>query len=256
VVYDFTFSMHLLLTALLGSHLLAAPAIPPGYQPPRRFYTPRLQAYRRPPARLTLGTSLDYYHGDLTDQFSGPGFSLGITRPLSPHFTLGADLAYVRLEGKDYFPDRGLHFTSNNGMLTGFVRYNLLADKSLYVGPSYRPATAQVFLQAGVGLLLNNPKTTIFSTQPPYGRMALAPEAQGSYPTLAGVLPLGVGGTFKASPSLYFTLEGLYYFTSTDLLDGVSRFVGPDSLDKFITFSLKAEFAFAKKKGKPLVHFD
>jgi hypothetical protein len=256
VVYDFTLPMRLLLTALLGSHLLAAQAAPSAYHPPRHFYTPRHQPYRRLPVRLTFGAHTAYYDGDLTNQFSGPGFSLGLTHTLSPHFTLGADLTYLRLEANDYFPDRGLHFTTNDGVLTSFVRYNLFADKSMYIGPNYRPTKAQIFLQGGVGLLLNNPKTTILSTLPPYGRIALAPEVQGGYPTLAGVLPLGGGATLKASRSLYLTLEGLYYFTTTDLLDGVSRPVDPRMLDKFATLSLKAEFAFNKRRGKPLVHFD
>nr|GFC39796.1 hypothetical protein [Tanacetum cinerariifolium] len=60
-----------------------------------------------------------------------------------------ADLAYVRLEGEDYNVSRGLRFTSTGGVLTTFVRYNLLADKSLYLGPDQRPTPVQLFVQGG-----------------------------------------------------------------------------------------------------------
>ncbi|MBJ6143217.1 hypothetical protein [Hymenobacter sp. BT559] len=255
--------MRFILAALLGGSLAgllgAAPAVaaPAGYRPPRHFYTPNHQPYRRPPTRLTLGASLGYYDGDLTNQISRrPGFSLGLVRPLSPHFTFGADLGYVQLEGKDYAPSRGLRFTSTSGLLTTFVRYNLLADKSLYIGPNYRPTKVQLFLQGGVGLLLNNPKASVVSAVPPYGSMPLPPEKQGGYPTLVGVLPVGGGITLKASRSLSFTLEGLFCVTGSDLLDDISQRASPDKKDDFATASLKVEYAFYKKHGKPLVHFD
>jgi hypothetical protein len=257
--------MRFLFTTLLSGSLLASlpgttQAAPPAYHPPRHFYTPSHQPYRRLPVRLTFGVNAAYYNGDLTNRFSDntfhPGFSLGLTHTLSPHLTFGADLAYIRLEAKDYYPSRGLRFTSTDGLLTTFVRYNLFADKSMYLGPNYRTTTAQIFLQGGVGLLLNNPKATIPYPLPPYGTVALAPEVRGGYPTLAGMLPVGAGVTLKASRSLYFTLEGLYYFTTTDLLDDVSARVNSNSLDGFATVNLKVEFAFNRKQGKPLVHFD
>jgi hypothetical protein len=250
------------LAALLSGSLAAAPvapalASPADYHPPRHFYTPSHQPYRRLPTRLTFGVNFAYYDGDLKNRFSKhPGFSLGLTRTLSPHFTFGADLAYIRLEAEDYDAIRGLRFTSTDGLLTTFVRYNLFADKSMYIGPNYRPTKAQLFLQGGVGLLLNNPKASVANPLPPYGYTALPPERRGGYPTLVGVLPVGAGVTLKASRSLYFTLEGLVYFTSTDLLDDVSQRANANKDDIFATAGLKIEYAFNKKHGKRLVHFD
>jgi hypothetical protein len=40
------------------------------------------------------------------------------------------------------------------------------------------------------------------------------------------------------------------------LLDDVSARVNSNSLDGFATVNLKVEFAFNRKQGKPLVHFD
>lgn len=251
--------MRSVLTALLGGSLAAAPALaaPADYYPPRHFYTSRHQSYHRPPARLTLGAGAAYYDGDLTNRISShPSFSLGLVRPLSPHLSFGVDLAYVRLEAQDYNVSRGLRFTSTGGALTTFVRYNLLADKSMYLGPQYRPTRAQLFVQGGVGLLLNSAQASANNPELPYGRVALPPERPGGYPTLAGVLPVGGGITLRASRALAFTLEGLVYFTSTDLLDDISQRASPEKKDNFATASLKLEYAFYRKRGKPLVHFD
>jgi hypothetical protein len=252
--------MRSVLTALLGGSLAAvAPAVaaPADYHPPRHFYTARHQPYRRPPARLTFGVGAAYYDGDLTNRISrDPAFSLGLVRPLSPHVSIGADLAYVRLQGDDYNVSRGLRFTSTGGALSTFVRYNLLADKSMYLGPGYRPSPVQLFVQGGVGLLLNSAQASANNPEAPTGRVALPPERPGGYPRLAGVLPVGGGLTLRASRALAFTLEGLVYFTSTDLLDDISQRASPEKKDNFATASLKVEYAFYGKRGKPLVHFD
>lgn len=252
--------MRSVLTALLGGSLAAAaPAVaaPPDYHPPRHFYTPGHQPYRRPPARLSFGAGAGYYDGDLTNRVSShPVFSLGLVRPLSPHLSLGADLAYVRLEGSDYNLSRGLRFTSTGGALSTFVRYNLLADKSMYLGPNYRPTRAQLFVQGGVGLLLNSAQASANDPESPSGRVALPPEQPGGYPRLAGVLPVGGGLTLRASRALAFTFEGLVYFTTTDLLDDISQRASPEKKDNFATASLKLEYTFYGKRGKPLVHFD
>jgi hypothetical protein len=55
----------LFLTALLGGLCSAVQAAPPGYQPPRRFYTASHQAYRRLPTKFSLGINMAYYNGDL-----------------------------------------------------------------------------------------------------------------------------------------------------------------------------------------------
>ncbi len=252
--------MRSVLTALLGGSLLAAaPALaaPADYFPPRHFYTASRQPYSRPPVRLTFGVGAAYYDGDLTNRVSShPVFSLGLVRPLSPHLTFGADFAYVRLEGNDYDLSRGLRFTSSGGALSTFVRYNLLADKSMYLGPNYRPTPVQLFVQGGVGLLLNSAQASANNPESPSGRVALPPERPGGYPRLAGVLPVGGGLTLRASRALAFTLEGLVYFTSTDLLDDISQRASPEKKDNFATASLKVEYAFYGKRGKPLVHFD
>ena len=236
----------------------AAQASPPGYRPPRHFYTARHQPYRRLPLRLTLGGNLAYYNGDLTsksrDNTYRLGLSVGVLKPLSPHLTFGADLGYIKLKARDFFPSRGLSFEGTNGLLTAFLRYSLFPDKTMYLGPNFRNTTAQIFAQAGGGLLLYNPtpRQTIGGVT-----YRLPDENRNAYPGLGLVLPVGGGVTVRTGKSVAFTLEGLYYFTSTDLLDGVSQRGNASSVDSFITGAFKVEVALGgHKKGKPLVHYD
>lgn len=241
-----------LLLALLGSSL-AAVAAPPGYRSPRRFLTPSGQPYHRQPLRLGLGVNLGYYNGDLTGKLSNNtlrvGINAGLTKTLSPRLTLATDLSYLHLKATDDYPARGYSFSSDNGLLTGRLQYNLLADKSLYVGPAHREVPLLVYVEAGVGAMVYNP---VAAQQ----NFPLAPEGRNKYPGLAAVLPVGGGVTLRASKGVTFSLEALYYFTSTDMLDDVSQRGNPNQLDDFATLTFKVEFSLAKGRKKPLVRND
>ena len=242
----------LLLSLLLGSSL-AAVAAPPGYHSPRRFVTATGQPYHRQPLRLNFGVNVAYYNGDLTSRLDDNtlrvGVNAGLAKTLTPHLTFAADLSYLHLKAVDHFPERGYSFSSDNGLLTGRLQYNLFADKSLYIGPHHKEMPVLVFVEAGVGALLYNPSTAQYNEP-------IAAEGNNTYPALAGVLPLGGGVTLRASKRLAFTVEGLYYFTTTDQLDGISRRGNPDLTDAFATLAFKAEISLGKGHKKPLVHND
>jgi hypothetical protein len=241
-----------LLLALLGSSLSAI-AAPPGYHSPRRFLTPSGKPYHRQPLRLTLGLNLGYYNGDLTGKLNNNslrlGINAGLTKTLSPHLTLATDLSYVRLKATDDYPARGYSFSGDNGLLTGRLQYNIWADKSLYVGPEHHEMPLLVYAEAGVGALVYDPS----ATQQGFG---IPPEGRNKYPDLAAVLPVGGGVTLRASKGVAFTLEALYYFTSTDLLDDINQRGNPDQFDDFATLTFKAEFSLGKGHKKTLVHND
>lgn len=245
--------MRTLLLSLLLSSSLAAVAAPPGYRPPRRFFTAIGQPYRRLPLRVNFGLNVAYYNGDLTSRLNDNtlrvGINAGLAKTLSPHVTIAADLSYFHLKAVDHFPERGYSFSSDNGLLTGRLRYNLFADKSLYLGPYYKEMPVLVFVEAGVGALVYNPATAQYN-QP------IEAEGRNTYPALASVLPIGGGVTLRASQRLAFTIEGQYYFTSTDMLDGISQRGNPKLLDAFATLDFKAEIFLGKGHKKPLVHND
>ncbi|MDO7884973.1 hypothetical protein [Hymenobacter cheonanensis] len=241
-----------LLLALLGSSLSAI-AAPPGYHAPRRFLTPSGQPYHRQPLRLSLGLNLAYYNGDLTGKLKNNtlrvGVNAGLTKTLSPHLTFATDLSYLHLKATDDYPARGYSFSSDNGLLTGRLQYNILADKSLYVGPAHREVPVLIYVEAGVGAMVYDPAAA-------QQNVPLVPEGRNKYPGLAAVLPVGGGVTLRASKRLAFSLEALYYFTSTDMLDDISQRGNPDQLDDFATLTLKAEFSLYRAHKKPLVHND
>lgn len=241
-----------LLLALLGSSFSAI-AAPPGYHAPRRFLTPGGQAYHRQPLRLSLGLNLAYYNGDLTGKLTNNslrvGVNAGLTKTLSPRLTLATDLSFFRLKATDDYPDRGYGFSSDNGLLTGRLQYNILADKSLYIGPAHREVPLLVYAEAGVGALVYSPTATQYN-------VALPAEGRNKYPDLAAVLPVGGGVTLRTSKRLALSLEALYYFTSTDLLDDVSQRGNPNRHDDFATLTFKAEISLYKGPKKPLVRND
>ena len=248
-----------LLTAILGLATLgAAHAGPPGYHAPRRRYNAHNQPYVRPALRLHLSANLAYYNGDLTNRFNDNtlrlGYGLGITQALSPHFTFSTELGVLYLKAKDFYPGRGYSFESTNGLLQATLRYNIFEDKSMYTGLMHKASPAQLFVEAGAGLLLTSP--TAYQSDGAGGAVQLPAEGRNSYPLLAGAFPVGIGGTLKASPHLYLTLDALYYFTTTDLLDDINQRANPKQPDNFATLTLKVEYAFGKKRGVPLVHYD
>lgn len=243
---------HFLLLALLGSSL-AAVAGPPGYKAPRRFLTPSGQPYHRLPLRVTGGLNLAYYNGDLTGKLSNNtlrvGINAGIAKTLSPHLTVVADASYLHLKAVDDYPERGYSFSADNGLFTGRLQYNLFADKSLYIGPMHKEVPVLVFVEAGAGFTVFNPSAAQYNTP-------LRPEGRNTYPALAAVLPVGGGVTLRASRRLGFTVEALYYFTSTDMLDDISQRGNPSQLDDFGTLTFKVEYTLGKHQKKPLVHND
>lgn len=241
-----------LLLALLASCLTAV-AGPPGYRAPRRFLTASRQPYHRQPLRITGGLNLAYYNGDLTGKVANNtlrvGVNVGIAKTLSPHLTFVSDLTYLHLKAVDDYPERGYSFSADNGVLTGRLQYNIFADKSLFIGPNYKEVPVLVFLEAGLGGTLFNPSAA------QYG-LPIPPEGRNTYPAVAAVLPVGGGITLRANKSLAFSLEALYYFTSTDLLDDVSARGNNDQFDDFCTLTFKVEYVLNKGHKKPLVRND
>ncbi|QKG53809.1 hypothetical protein [Hymenobacter sp. BRD67] len=179
----------LLLSALLGASLSALAARPPGYRAPHRYLTPSNQPYHRQPLRVNFGLNTTYYNGDVASSSAGNtykiGYGIGLAQTLSPRLTLAIDLSSVRMAAKDAFPERGFSFSSRNTLLTGLLRYNIFADKSLLIGPEHKEMPVLLFVSAGVGALRYDPSPG------QYG-FPLAPEAgYTTFTGLAAVLPVG-----------------------------------------------------------------
>lgn len=211
----------------------------------RRFYDSQGRPYNRGPLRVTLGGGVALYSGDLTnslsDKFPGLSLSAGLLYRMQPHWLVGAEGSYFRVGARDQFPNRGLAFQGDNGLGTVFVRYELLSDGSAYLTGQGEQPIIQPYLKAGVGLLLYNPKSYLGTKRPTSSTTYSAPE-RNDYPALAGVLPIGAGLSVRAGDQFRVSLEGAYYFTTTDHLDDVSARGNPAHNDGFTTVELKLEY--------------
>ncbi len=238
---------NILAIGLLGALLVAgSPAARAQHVARRRHHDHSGRPYYLGPLRVSAGVGTAFYDGDLGnslgDDFLGPALNLGLLYGLGPHWRVGGELGYVALGARDQLPSRGLAFYGHNALGTAFLRYDLLGDPSVYAtfpGPARR---VQPFVQAGLGLLLYDPRAYVGTAAPTATTPYLATE-RNDYPALAGVLPVGAGVAVPLTDRLNLTLEGNYYFTTTDYLDDISRRGNPDHNDGFGTLLLKLDCA-------------
>ena len=237
--------------AILGgvaAGLLFSQPVLAQHQRQERYYSHQ-RPYYRGPLHVTLGGGTALYNGDLgnspSDNFLGPAVSLGVLYRLTPHLHLGSELSYFELGARDKFRERGLAFTSTNGLGTVFFRFDLLPDESVFAATQAEAPTFQVFVQGGAGLLLYNPQSYIGTERATRDTSFLAPE-RNDYPALAGVAPVGGGFSVRLTEQLRANLEANYYFTTTDQLDDVSnkRLSGASqNRDGFGTVMLKLDYS-------------
>ncbi|OGX86404.1 hypothetical protein BEN48_13055 [Hymenobacter glacialis] len=213
-----------------------------------RHYDSQGRPYYRGPLHLTLAGGTALYDGDLgnspSNNFFGAAVSVGVLQRLTPHFHIGSELSYAYLGARDQAKERGLAFASNNGMGTLFFRYDLFRDESIYASSLAEAPTFQLYVQAGAGLLLYNPRAYNGTERPTANTTYLNPE-RNDYPALAGVLPVGGGFSVRVLDRLRAGLEANYYFTSTDQLDDANTRLGGASLNKdgFATVMLKLDYS-------------
>ncbi|MBH8559338.1 hypothetical protein [Hymenobacter negativus] len=227
----------------LGSHTAQAQ-----YHHPVRHYNRQERAYFRGPLHVTLGGGTALYNGDLGsspgDNFLGPALSLGVLYRLTPHLHLGSEFSYVEMGARDKARERGLAFTSTNGLGTVFFRFDLLPDESIFAASMAEAPVFQVFVQGGAGLLLYNPHAYVGTERANDATTFLATE-RNDYPAMAMAFPAGAGFSVRLTDKLRANLEGNYYFTTTDQLDDINLRLGGASAnnDGFGTVMLKLDYS-------------
>ena len=237
-----------LIWGALAAGLLSSPAAQAQHQRQVRHYNRQGRPYYRGPLQLTLGGGTALYSGDLGnspgDNFLSPALSLGVRYRLTPHLHLGSELSYLKLGARDQAKERGLAFTSTNGLGTVLLRFDLLPDESMFAASATEAPIFQVYVQGGAGLLLYNPQAYLGAARATEGTAFLAPE-RNDYPALAGVAPVGAGFTVRLLDQLRAGLEGNYYFTTTDQLDDINLRLGgaSQSNDGFGTLMLRLDYS-------------
>ncbi len=234
---------------LMATSALAARPAAAQHQRQVRRYNHQGRPYYQGPLHVTLAGGTGLYDGDLGnspgDNFYGLAGSLGARYRLTPHLHLGSEFSYVPLGARDKAKERGLAFTGNNGLGTVFIRYDLLADESVFAASNSEPPIFQVYVQGGVGLLLYSPQAYLGTSRATDGTAFFAPE-RNDYPALAGAFPVGAGFSVHLLDRWRVGLEGNYYRTTTDQLDDISnkRLGGASaSRDGFGTLMLKLDYS-------------
>ena len=213
-----------------------------------RHYNSQGRVYYRGPLHVTLGGGTALYDGDLGnspgDNFLGPALSVGVRYRLTPHLHLGSDFSYLKMGARDKARERGLAFTSTNGLGTVLLRFDLLPDESVFAASVAEAPIFQLYVQSGAGLLLYNPKAYVGTERATSSTSFLTPE-RNDYPALAGVASVGTGFTVRVIDKLRVGLEGNYYFTTTDHLDDINLRLGGASAnnDGFGTVMLKLDYS-------------
>ena len=233
----------------LAAGIFSSPAaLAQHHQGQSRHYNHQGRAFYQGPLHITFGGGTALYNGDLgnspSDNFFGPALSLGVLYRLTPHLHLGSEFSYVKMGARDKAKERGLAFTSTNGLGTVLLRFDLLPDESVFAATTAETPVFQIFVQGGVGLLLYNPQSYIGTERATNDTSFLLPE-RNDYPALAGVLPVGGGFGVRLTDQLRANLEGNYYFTTTDQLDDINLRLGGASANKdgFATVMLKLEYS-------------
>ena len=237
-----------LILGVMAAGLFGSQAAQAQHQRQVRHYNSQGRPYYRGPLHVTLGGGTALYNGDLGnslgDNFLSPALSLGVLYRLTPHLHLGSEFSYLKLGARDRAKERGLAFTSTNGLGTVLLRFDLLPDESVFAASVAEAPIFQLYVQAGAGLLLYDPKSYVGTERATSGTSFLAPE-RNDYPALAGVAPVGAGFTVRIIDKLRVGLEGNYYFTTTDQLDDINLRLGGASANKdgFGTVMLKLDYS-------------
>ena len=236
----------LLITVLAGISLTHAAQGQDSPERRRKHYNRQARAYYRGPVRFTAGGGAAFYSGDLGSSLSenllGGSFSLGLVYLLRPQLVIGSEVTYFQIGAKDQLPERGLAFRGRNVSGETFLRFELLRDEGEFANRQKGASLVKPYVKVGAGLLLYNPKSYRGTTRPDERTVFLDPE-RNDYPALAVVAPVGLGVVLKLTPKLNATVEGSYYFTTTDHLDDISRRANPGQNDGYGLATLKLEYA-------------
>ena len=200
--------------------------------------------YAQMSAGLTLGCM--NYQGDLVKGYVdikeiNIAYGIFIAKRFdNPKVAVKGQIQMGEISGNDAnYPDRqqrGLKFTSPITFVGATIDYAPFARKGYNLDFDFIPRT-NVFVSGGVGFTFFNPKVQGFAQN--------APDKTADIPKAMVTIPLGIGVHFDMSPQWSLSLQGSYYITSTDYLDGVSIAGTPGNNDYYFFYGL----SLARKWG-------
>ncbi len=199
-------------------------------------------------AQMSAGVTLGCinYQGDLVKGYVdlkeiNIGYGLLIAKQFgNPKFSLKGQLQLGEISGNDAnYPDRqnrGVKFTSPITFIGSAIEYAPFARNAFNSDGDFIPQK-NVFVSAGLGVTFCNPKVQ--------GLAANAPDRNADIPKTLLTIPLGIGLRFDMTEEWALSLQGSFFITSTDYLDGISIAGTPGNNDYFFFYGL----SLAKKWG-------
>jgi hypothetical protein len=208
------------------------------------------QFYYNHQCRYTaIGFSLkgSYSDGDIETplQYVRPGLGAYVVRRVTPRFSYGAELMWIRLMGDDFSGSnlqapnkiplyiRNLHFRNDIKELTLFAKYDLFQTADHY---RKRPVY-NLYAGTGISFFYHNPKAKVLGdtgtafTKTQWVALRQFETENVKYSNFCIAIPAMVGIRYKLSLQWDMEVEVGYRYTFTDYLDDVgSSFADPSSL--------------------------
>ena len=199
---------------------------------------------------FVAGVNIPFYFGDLCSSLGcttiSPGFTVGGGMKLWPRVYFGAEFSYFKMSASDEPDGRQFSFTSSNYELIGLGRYYFVEDiVRKHHDLKKKPKKLKPYGTLGVGVNYASPTATGIINDTLYD---LNDFEEQSYPKFILAIPVGLGLQYDLSKRVHIIAEGLYRFTLSDYVDGVSKTANSNANDAYMTFNLKVQYnPFAKR---------
>jgi len=180
---------------------------------------------------ITVGAA--HYFGDLNNRakFNRPKVAVGVfyRKQVGDYVGIRLGAHYARLGYADKYSDNEYQKRRNLSFNTSVWELAMQGDFNFFrFEPGNPDYMFTPYITIGVGLFNYDPYAYLGDTK--YMLRPLGTEGQGSplypdrqaYGNMAVCFPLGMGIKYNISPTLNFSFEISYRFTSTDYLDDVS----------------------------------
>jgi opacity protein-like surface antigen len=188
---------------------------------------------------MSAGVGISSYYGDLiqgSPLFQQPSFaaSIGVTRHLTPHWALRADMSLLQVKASDSKNSRDDLKARNLSFKSNIFDFSVAGEYDLYdLNSGEKSFTPYAFL--GVGFYHYNPFTTDRNGNKVYLRTkhtegqatTLYPERK-EYNSTQLQLPIGLGFKYALNENIVLALEFNYRYIGNDYLDDVSKASYPD----------------------------
>lgn len=207
--------------------------------------------------QLGLTAGIFVYQGDLTpsqlgsfqtSRFTGNVF---ISWILSHSFSLRTNLTYGNIAASDANYSKPEWRQQRN--FTFHARVFEISELLVWNFNSWKKISPYVFGGAGISLFNIQRDYSKFNpeyfTSEPSLSAGLIEDIEHPLPSIAPVIPLGVGIQYNLSEKVSLIAESSYRLTMNDYIDGFSKGANPSKFDHYQNYSVGIKYRFGKRIG-------